>query len=169
MLIIFRPFCKGDFVEVAGTAGSVEEVRIFNTILTTPDNKQITIPNALITADPITNYSALDTRRVDLVIGVGYDDDLRVARDVLNRICKEHPKVLDDPEPAVWVSELGDSSVNFNVRPWAKTPDYWGVYGDLLETAKVELEAAGCSIPYPQRDVHFFKEGSEEEYENGKD
>lgn len=157
MLIIFRPFGKGDFVEVAGTSGKVDEVRIFNTILTTPDNKQITLPNALITAEPITNYSALDKRRVDLVIGVGYDDDLKVARDVLIRICKEHDKVLDDPETQVWVSELGDSSVNFNVRPWARTDDYWAVYGDLLETAKVELEAAGCSIPYPQRDIHLHK------------
>ncbi len=157
MLIIFRPFTKGDFVEVAGTSGSVVEVRIFNTILTTPDNKQITLPNALITADPITNYSALDQRRVDLVIGVGYDDDLKVAREVLTRICAQHDKVLDEPATQVWVSELGDSSVNFNVRPWVKTPDYWGVYGDLLETAKVELEAAGCSIPYPQSDVHLHK------------
>lgn len=157
MLIFFRPFTKGDFVEVAGTSGSVNEVKIFNTILTTPDNKRITLPNALITAEPITNYSALDKRRIDLVIGVGYDDDLKVAREELMRICKAHEKTLDDPEPQVWVSELGDNSVNFNVRPWVKTEDYWGVYGDLLETAKVELEAAGCSIPYPQRDVHLHK------------
>lgn len=157
MLIFFRPFTKGDFVEVAGTAGSVNAVNIFNTILTTPDNKLITIPNALITDDAITNYSALDKRRVDLVIGVGYDDDLKTARDVLTRICKDHPKTLDEPELQVWVSELGDNSVNFNVRPWVNTDDYWGVYGDLLETAKAELEAAGCSIPYPQRDVHVHK------------
>jgi small conductance mechanosensitive channel len=107
MLIIFRPFTKGDFVDVAGTSGTVDEVRIFNTILTTPDNKQITLPNALITADAITNYSAMDKRRVDLVIGVGYDDDLKVARDVLLRVCNDHPKVLSEPAPAVWVSELG--------------------------------------------------------------
>lgn len=161
MLIFFRPFTKGDFVEVAGTSGSVNEVKIFNTILTTPDNKRITLPNALITAEPITNYSALDKRRIDLVIGVGYDDDLKVAREELMRICKAHEKTLDDPEPQVWVSELGDNSVNFNVRPWVKTEDYWGVYGDLLETAKVELEAAGCSIPYPQRDVHLHKVNAE--------
>jgi len=157
MLIIFRPFTKGDFVEVAGTAGTVDEVRIFNTILTTPDNKQITLPNGLITADAITNYSAMDKRRVDLVIGVGYDDDLKVARDTLLRVCNDHEKVLKEPAPAVWVVELGDNSVNFNVRPWANTDDYWGVYGDILETAKVELEAAGCSIPYPQRDVHLHQ------------
>jgi small conductance mechanosensitive channel len=157
MLIIFRPFTKGDFVEAAGTAGTVEEVRIFNTILTTPDNKQITLPNGLITADAITNYSAMDKRRVDLVIGVGYDDDLKVARDTLLRVCNDHEKVLEEPAPAVWVSELGDNSVNFNVRPWAKTEDYWGVFGDILEAAKVELEGAGCSIPYPQRDVHLHQ------------
>jgi small conductance mechanosensitive channel len=154
MLVGFRPFSKGDFVEVAGIAGKVEEVRIFSTILITPDNKQITVPNGLVYNDAITNYTALDTRRVDMVFGVGYDDDLKVARDVLMRICTDHPLVLDDPAPAVFVTELGDSSVNFNVRPWAKTADYWTVWGDLMEKGKVELEAAGCSIPFPQRDVH---------------
>lgn len=157
MLISFRPFAKGDFVEVAGTSGSVDEVRIFNTILTTPDNKKITIPNALITADAITNYSALDTRRVDLVIGVGYDDDLKQARDTITQVVTGHDKVLDEPEFKIFVSELADSSVNFNVRPWVKTDDYWTVYGDLLESLKVELEAAGCNIPYPQRDVHLHQ------------
>lgn len=154
MLVGFRPFSKGDFVEVAGIAGKVEEVRIFSTILITPDNKQITVPNGLVYNDAITNYTALDTRRVDMVFGVGYDDDLKVAREVLMRICTEHPLVLDDPAPVVFVTELGDSSVNFNVRPWAKTADYWTVWGDLMEKGKVELEAAGCSIPFPQRDVH---------------
>lgn len=160
MLIIFRPFGKGDFVEVAGTAGSVDEVRMFNTILTTPDNKRITIPNALITADAITNYSALDKRRVDLVIGVGYDDDLKLARETITRVVTGHDKVLDDPEFKIFVAALADSSVNFNVRPWVKTDDYWTVYGDLLESLKVELEAAGCNIPYPQRDVHLHREES---------
>jgi small conductance mechanosensitive channel len=155
MLVGFRPFCKGDFVEVAGIAGKVEEVRIFSTILVTPDNKQITVPNGLVYNDAITNYSAMDTRRVDMVFGVGYEDDLKVAKDVLMRICTEHPLVLDDPAPAVFVTELGDSSVNFNVRPWVKTADYWTVWGDLMEKGKVELEAAGCSIPFPQRDVHM--------------
>ena len=156
MLVGFRPFTKGDFVEVAGVAGTVDEVRIFSTVLITPDNKQITVPNGLVYNDAITNYSARDTRRVDMVFGVGYDDDLKVARDVLTRICKEHPLVLDDPAPVIFVSELGDSSVNFNVRPWVKTSDYWTVWGDLMETGKVELEAAGCSIPFPQRDVHMY-------------
>ncbi|NIP17884.1 MAG: mechanosensitive ion channel [Xanthomonadales bacterium] len=156
MLVMFRPFTKGDFVEVAGTSGKVDEVRIFSTILTTPDNKQVTIPNGQVAGDTITNYSALDQRRVDMVFGVGYDDDLKVARGVLERICREHPKVLDDPATAIFVANLGESSVDFNVRPWCRTEDYWTVYGDLLETGKVELEAAGCSIPYPQRDVHTY-------------
>jgi len=154
MLVLFRPFSKGDFVEAAGISGKVDEVRIFSTILTTPDNKQITIPNGLIAADAITNYTAKDVRRVDLVFGVGYDDDLKKAREVLTRICADHPKVLDDPATNIFVLNLGDSSVDFAVRPWAKTDDYWTVWGDLLETGKAELEAAGCSIPFPQRDVH---------------
>ena len=158
MLILLRPFTKGDYVEVADVEGSVDEVRIFSTYLTTPDNKRVIVPNGMIGNDTITNYTAMGQRRVDLVFGVGYDDDLKVAREVLERICREHPKVLDEPETAVWVKELGDSSVNFNVRPWVKTEDYWGVYGDLLETGKIELEKAGCSIPYPQRDVHLFQQ-----------
>lgn len=157
MLVLFRPFAQGDFVEVAGVSGTVKEIRIFSTILTTPDNKVIVIPNGLVGADTITNYSALEQRRVDMVFGVGYDDDLKVAREVLTRICAEHPKVLDDPKTNIFVLNLGDSSVDFAVRPWANTADYWAVYGDLMETAKIELEAAGCSIPYPQSDVHLFK------------
>ena len=155
MLVMFRPFSKGDVVEVAGVAGKVDEVRIFSTILTTADNKQITIPNGQVAADTITNYTAKDMRRVDMVFGVGYDDDLKVARDVLTRICTGHPKVLDDPAFNIFVLNLGDSSVDFAVRPWVKTEDYWTVWGDVLEQAKVELEAAGCNIPYPQTDVHL--------------
>ena len=154
MLVTFKPFSQGDFVEVAGISGKVMEVRIFSTVLTTPDNKQITIPNGLVYADAITNYTANDMRRVDLVFGVGYDDDLKKAREVLTRICADHPKVLDEPATSIFVLNLGDSSVDFAVRPWAKTDDYWTVWGDLLETGKAELEAAGCSIPFPQRDVH---------------
>ena len=154
MLVTFKPFSQGDIVEVAGISGKVEEVRIFSTVLTTPDNKQITIPNGLVYADAITNYTANDMRRVDLVFGVGYDDDLKRARAVLTRICADHPKVLDEPATSIFVLNLGESSVDFAVRPWAKTDDYWTVWGDLLETGKAELEAAGCSIPFPQRDVH---------------
>jgi len=155
MLVMFRPFSKGDVVEVAGVTGKVDEVRIFSTILTTADNKQIIIPNGQVASDTITNYTAKDQRRVDLVFGVGYDDDLKLAREVLTRICAEHPKVLDDPATNIFVLNLGDSSVDFAVRPWARTEDYWAVWGDLLETGKVELEAAGCNIPYPQTDVHL--------------
>ena len=155
MLVMFRPFSKGDFVEVAGVAGKVDEVRIFSTILTTGDNKQVIIPNGQVAADTITNFTAKDTRRIDMVFGVGYDDDLKVARDVLTRVCSGHPKVLKEPALNIFVLNLGDSSVDFAVRPWAKTEDYWTVWGDVLEQAKVELEAAGCNIPYPQTDVHL--------------
>ncbi len=155
MLVMFRPFSKDDVVEVAGVTGKVKEVRIFSTILTTPDNKQIVIPNGQVASDTITNYTANDQRRVDLVFGVSYDDDLKVAREVLTRICSDHPKVLGDPATNIFVLNLGDSSVDFAVRPWAKTADYWTVWGDLLEQGKVELEEAGCNIPYPQTDVHL--------------
>jgi small conductance mechanosensitive channel len=155
MLIIFRPFRDGDFVEVAGVSGSVDEVKIFHTVLTTPDNKVVIIPNGQVGAAPITNYSALDQRRIDMVFGVGYDDDLKVARQVLTDICAKHPLVLDDPATQIF---LGESSVDFACRPWSKTDDYWTVYGDIMEQAKTELEAAGCSIPYPQRDVHVYEQ-----------
>jgi small conductance mechanosensitive channel len=157
MLVMFRPFTKGDFVEVAGVSGKVEEVRIFITLLITGDNKLVIIPNGQVASDTITNFSALDTRRVDLTIGVGYDDDLKLVRSVLERICAEHPMVLSDPAPGIALANLGDSSVEFAVRPWTKTEDYWTVRGDLLEAAKIELEAAGCSIPYPQTDVHLHQ------------
>ena len=154
MLVLFRPFSKGDFVEAAGVSGKVDDVQIFSTIMTTPDNKQITIPNAQVYAGTITNYTAKDMRRLDMVFGVSYDDDLKVAKDVLTRVCTDHPMVLAEPAFSIFVLSLGDNSVNFAVRPWAKTDDYWAVWGDVMEQGKVELEAAGCSIPYPQRDVH---------------
>jgi small conductance mechanosensitive channel len=157
MLVMFRPFSKGDFVEVAGVMGSVEEVRIFSTIMTTPDNKRIIIPNGQVAAGTITNYTAMDRRRIDMVIGVSYNDDLKVARGVLERVCAEHAGVLDEPEPTIMVLDLGASSVDFAVRPWARTEDYWKVRSDILETAKAGLEAAGCSIPYPQSDVHLHQ------------
>jgi small conductance mechanosensitive channel len=157
MLVMFRPFSKGDFIEAAGVTGKVEEIRIFNTVLVTTDNKQVIIPNGQVAAGTITNYTAKDMRRVDLVFGVGYDDDLKVARDVLTRVCTSHPKVLPEPAFNIFVLNLGDSSVEFAVRPWAKTEDYWTVWGDVLEQGKVELEAAGCSIPYPQRDLHLHQ------------
>jgi len=156
MLVLFRPFTKGDFVEVAGVSGKVEEVFLVNTRLTTPDNKEVTVPNASILNDSIVNYSAKDTRRLDMVFGVSYDDDLKTAAEVLATVCRENEKVLRDPKTAIFVTNLGDSSVDFAVRPWVKTEDYWDARAQIMETAKVALEAAGCSIPYPQRDVHTY-------------
>lgn len=155
MLVLFRPFTKGDFVDAGGESGTVDEVYLNSTRLVTPDNKLIMVPNSQIWNGSITNYSAKDTRRVDLVIGVGYDDDLKTAHDVIMGVLKNHDKVLQDPAPAVFVSNLGDSSVDFNVRPWVNTPDYWGVYSDVLHQAKLALDEAGVSIPYPQSDVHM--------------
>ncbi|SRR6056297_1211364 len=157
MLVGFRPFSKGNFVEAGGVSGTVSSVGIFQTQLTTPDNRHVIVPNSEITSQPITNYSAFDTRRIDLMIGVAYDDDLKSAQAVMKKVIEDHEKVLEDPAPVVMMMELADSSVNFAVRPWVKTEDYWGVRSELLESLKSELEAAGCSIPYPQRDVHLFK------------
>lgn len=157
MLALFRPFTKGDFIEAAGVTGSVDEIRLVSTTLTTPDNKLVIVPNSAIYNGAITNYSAKDVRRLDMVFGVGYDDDLKVVAGVLGKICSEHPKVLSEPETKIFVSNLGDSSVDFSVRPWVKTADYWGVWAEILETGKIELEAAGCNIPYPQTDVHLHQ------------
>jgi len=157
MLIIFRPFRAGDYVEAGGTGGSVESVQIFNTILKTPDNKKVIIPNSKITGDSITNYSAMDTRRIDMVFGIGYGDDIKKAKNTLERILGEDNRILKDPAPTVAVSELADSSVNFVVRPWVKTADYWGVYFDLTEKVKLTFDAEGISIPFPQTDVHLFQ------------
>lgn len=163
MLIFFRPFTKGDYVEAGGTSGTVVEVGIFNTVLNTPDNRRVIVPNGQITSDAITNYSAHDTRRIDMIIGVDYGDDLKTARATLEKVVKAHDKVLEDPAPIVWVMELADSSVNFAVRPWVATADYWQVRNELLEQLKTELEAAGCSIPFPQRDVHLHEVGKSSE------
>lgn len=155
MIVIFKPFKLGDFVEIAGLTGDVKEIRIFSTILNTKDNKLIIIPNGLVTSDPIVNYTNQATRRVDMAIGVGYDDDLKMAKQVMMKAVESHDLVLKDPSPGILLTDLGDSSVNFSVRGWAKTEDYWTVYSDLLEQMKTDLEAAGCSLPYPQTDVHL--------------
>ncbi|GMR14863.1 MAG: mechanosensitive ion channel [Gammaproteobacteria bacterium] len=157
MLVLFRPFTKGDFIDAGGVAGTVDEIRLVSTTLTTGDNKLITIPNALIYNSTITNFSAKDTRRIDMVFGVGYDDDLKVCASTLKKICDEHAKVLAEPATNIFITNLGDSSVDFAVRPWVKGSDYWGVRADILETAKLGLEAAGCSFPYPQTDVHLYQ------------
>lgn len=160
MLVLFRPFTKGDFVDAGGIVGTVDEIHLVSTLLTTPDNKQIIVPNALMYTSAITNYSAKDTRRVDMVIGVGYNDDLKVAANVLKKVCNDHPKILGEPATKIFINNLGDSAVDFVVRPWVKSEDYWDVLADVLETAKVELEAADCNIPYPQTDVHLHQVSS---------
>lgn len=160
LLLFFRPIKVGDFVEAGGTSGSVKEIGIFTTTLHTPDNKKVIVPNAQVTGGTITNYSANDTRRVDLVAGIGYGDDIPKAKDVLKRIVNEHPLVLKDPEPVVEVSNLGDSAVDIVVRPWVKTADYWRVYFDVTQSIKMEFDKEGISIPFPQRDVHLFQESA---------
>ncbi|MBD3404063.1 mechanosensitive ion channel [candidate division GN15 bacterium] len=157
MLIIFRPFKAGDYVEAGGTAGTVEEVHIFNTILKSPDNRQIIVPNSKVTSDTITNYSAKEMRRIDLVFGIGYNDDIRKAKQILEEILKNDERVLDDPAFTVAVLELGDSSVNFAVRPWVKTADYWSALFDITEKVKLTFDEQGISIPFPQRDVHMYQ------------
>jgi len=158
MLIIFKPFKVGEYVEGGGSAGTVDAVQIFNTILKTPDNKRVIIPNSKMTGDNITNYSAMEQRRIDMVFGIGYDDDIKKAKATLERIIGEDDRVLKDPAPTVAVSELADSSINFVVRPWVKTSDYWAVYFDVTEKVKLTFDAEGISIPFPQRDVHLFQE-----------
>jgi small conductance mechanosensitive channel len=162
LLISFKPFKAGDFVEVAGTAGVVEEVQIFSTQLKTPDNKTVIIPNGGITSGNIVNYSSKPTRRIDLVIGVGYSADLKQTKTILTDIVNRQELVLKDPEATIAVSELADSSVNFVVRPWVNTENYWPVYFDLLETIKIELDQAGIEIPFPQLSVHVNQETPDE-------
>jgi small conductance mechanosensitive channel len=155
MLLIFRPFKVGDYVEAAGTGGSVQEVGIFSTVLHTPDNVKITIPNSAVYGDTIKNYSANDTRRNDLVMGISYGDDIARAIETIEKVLAGDSRVLEDPAPVVAVGELADSSVNLVVRPWCARGDYWALRFDLTRKLKEELEAAGCSIPYPQHDVHI--------------
>ncbi len=155
MLIIFRPFKAGDYIEAGGTSGSIETIQIFNTILKTPDNKKVILPNSKIIGDIIINYSAMETRRVDMVFGIGYGDDIKKAKATLERILSEDSRVLKDPASTVAVLELADSSVNFAVRPWVKTVDYWGVYFDTTEKVKLTFDQEGISIPFPQQDVHI--------------
>ena len=157
MIIFFRPFKVGDFVEAGGVSGVVEGIKIFSTQMRTGDNKAIIVPNSNITGNNITNYSANDTRRVDLVFGIGYDDDIKQAKEILMDIVKKEKRILEDPAPMIAVSELADSSVNFVVRPWVKTDDYWDVYFHLTEAVKVRFDKEGISIPYPQQDVHMHQ------------
>ena len=157
LMIIFRPFKVGDYIEGAGVAGTVEAIQIFTTQLQTPDNKTIIIPNAALTAGNITNYSAKGTRRVDMVFGIGYGDDIDHAKKVISDVLAKEERILKDPAPTVMLIELADSSVNFAVRPWVSAADYWGVYSALSENIKKSFDAGGISIPFPQRDVHVYK------------
>jgi small conductance mechanosensitive channel len=157
MIIAFRPFKRGDFVELAGTSGTVTEVSIFTTTLNTPDNRVTIVPNGSIISGNITNFSANDTRRIDLVFGASYGDDLKKVKALLQEIVAADERILEDPATTIAVSELADSSVNFVCRPWVKSSDYWAVRFDLIESVKARFDNEGISIPFPQRDVHMHQ------------
>ena len=162
LLIMFKPFKSGDFVEVSGVAGIVEEILMFSTQLRTGDNKTVIIPNGAITGGTITNYSTKPTRRIDLVIGVSYDADLAKTKELLLKVASADERVLKDQAVTVGVSELADNSVNFVVRPWVKSSDYWPTYFDLLQSIKTELDNEGIEIPFPQLSIHMNKEENNE-------
>ena len=162
LIMIYRPFKAGDYVDAGGIAGTVVGIELFTTNLKTPDSKKVVVPNSQITSSPITNFSEHPTRRVDMVIGVSYNADLRKAKEVLMRVLKEDERVLEDPAPRVSVNELADSSVNFVVRPWVKSEDYWPFYWDTMEKIKLTLDDEGIGIPFPQMDVHLHQAGSDE-------
>ncbi len=157
LMIIFRPVAVGDYIEGAGVAGTVEEIEIFTTTLVAPDNKTIFVPNAKLMGDNIVNYTTRGTRRVDFTFGIGYGDDIDKARRVIEQVVSTDERILKDPEPAIMVSELADSSVNFAVRVWSSSDDYWGVYFDTLEKVKKQFDAEGINIPFPQQDVHLYQ------------
>ncbi|MEH0666800.1 small-conductance mechanosensitive channel MscS [Vibrio scophthalmi] len=157
LIVAFRPFKSGDYVEIAGVAGSVDSIQIFQTVLKTPDNKMVVVPNAGVIGGAITNYSRHETRRVDLVIGVSYKSDLKQTKQVIRETLEKDPRILKNPDITIGVLALADSSVNFVVRPWVKTADYWGVYFDSMQNIKEALDAAGIEIPFPQMDVHLNK------------
>jgi small conductance mechanosensitive channel len=154
LIVLFRPYKVGDWIEGGGISGAVEEVQILTTVLKTGDNKRVIVPNSQIMGTTITNYSANETRRVDLVVGVSYGDDIDKVRKELQDLVSADDRILDDPAVTIAVSELADSSVNFVVRPWVKTTDYWGVYFDLTEAIKKRFDEVGISIPFPQQDVY---------------
>ena len=158
LIVIFRPYRVGDWVEAAGISGSVEQVQILTTILKTGDNKQIIVPNSQIMNSIITNYSANDTRRIDMIVGVSYSDDLDKVRKTLEELVASDERILKDPACTIAVSELADSSVNFVVRPWASTADYWSVKFDLTEAVKKRFDKEGISFPFPQQDVHLYNQ-----------
>ena len=158
ILILFKPFKVGDFIIAGGEMGTVREIQIFNTVIDHVDNRKVIIPNAQVTGGTITNFSATDKRRVDLVFGISYKDNIKTAKDILMKVVKSNPKVLAAPEPVVAVAELGESSVNLICRPWCKPNDYWDVHFAVLEEGKAALEKGGITIPFPQHDVHLYQE-----------
>ena len=160
LLILFRPFQVGHYIEAVGAAGTVEEIQLFTTLLVTTDNRAVIVPNSKLVSDVIINYSTKPQRRVDLVIGVSYDDNLERVRQILTTVLKSDPRILADPPTTIGVLQLAESSVNFAVRPWVNTPDYWPVYFQLQETIKVRLEADGISLPFPQRTLHMVADPS---------
>lgn len=157
LILIFRPYRVGDFIETSGHMGTVKSIEIFNTIMTTPDNKTIIIPNGGVSNNPIVNFSKQATRRVDIVFGISYDDDLRVGKEVLTKLITADERIHAEPAPMIVISSLGDNCVNITTRSWVDAANYWPVHFDLMENGKLELEAAGLSIPYPQRDVHVYQ------------
>jgi small conductance mechanosensitive channel len=157
LILLFRPFRVGDVIDSSDSRGKVQEIGILTTILATPDNQKIILPNASVMSNKIINVNAFPKRRIDLVASIGYDDDISKAREVLRDVLASHPQVLQDPAPVVEVFEMADSSVNLVVRPWVETADYWPVYFDLTRSIKIELERNGLSIPFPQRDVHLYQ------------
>jgi small conductance mechanosensitive channel len=157
LMLIFRPFKVDDFIEGAGTMGTVEKIQIFTTQLKTPDNKTVIIPNSSLTSGNIVNFTAKGTRRVDMVFGIGYGDDIDKAKGIMNEVLTSEDRILKDPAPTIAVSELADSSVNFVVRPWVNAGDYWGVYFDVTEKVKKRFDEEGVSIPFPQQDVHLYE------------
>lgn len=161
LILVFKPYKVGDFIDAQGVAGTVKGIQIFNTIITTPDNKQVIVPNGAISNGIITNVSAEATRRVDFVFGIGYGDDIASARAEIASVIGAEDRVLDDPEPLVVVSELADSSVNFTVRVWVNAADYWGVFFDLTEAVKLRFDERGISIPFPQSDIHVYQHVAE--------
>lgn len=161
LIVLFRPYKVGDFVEAAGISGTVEEVQILTTVLRTGDNKRVIVPNSQIMDSIITNYSANDTRRIDMVIGVSYSDDLDMVRQTLEDLVAAEARILDEPACTIAVSALADSSVNFVVRPWVATTDYWGVMFDMTEAIKKRFDKEGITFPFPQQDVHLYNASSD--------
>jgi small conductance mechanosensitive channel len=157
LILLFKPFKVGDFIDAQGYMGTVHAIQIFITVLKTPDNKTVIIPNGPLSNGSLTNFSTESQRRVDMSFGIGYEDDIAKAKEVLNRLVAEESRIIQEPAPQIMVGELGDSSVNFNVRVWCNAADYWGIYFDMQEKVKYAFDKDGISIPFPQRDVHLYQ------------